>query len=296
MRIIGIYGEPDSLQRYVTWDLLRLLGTRGDQPWFLGGDFNEILHNGEKGGMNRCLTQMAAFNSALNDCGLGDLGYEGRPFTLSNNQGEPGTVRCRLDRVCANKSARKMFPTARVTHLDQPGSDHIPILLQLERLTRPPMGCEPSRSDLSQYGSRKVGVRRIWEDSRFEGAGNDMVYKGEECRARLVQWSRDLNPNKVIDRLQRRIMELRHSVQTEEVRNEITQALIDLEGFLQEQSEYWRQRGKAAWMKHGDKNTAYFHAWATTRKQVNKIKGLQDAAWVWSSRKADMEAAVDGYF
>lgn len=72
--------------------------------------------------------------------------------------------------------------------------------------------------------------------------------------------------------------------------------MIDLEGFLQEQSEYWRQRGKAAWMKHGDKNTAYFHTWATTQKQVNKIKGLQDAVGVWSSRKAGMEAAVDGYF
>lgn len=111
-----------------------------------------------------------------------------------------------------------------------------------------------------------------------------------------MQWSRDINPNKLIDRLQQRIMELRHGAQTEERRNEISQLTIDLEKLLQDQADYWRQRGKAAWMKDGDKNTAYFHARATTRKQVNKIKGLQDATGVWVSSKGEMEAVVDGYF
>lgn len=49
-------------------------------------------------------------------------------------------------------------------------------------------------------------------------------------------------------------------------------------------------------MKDGDKNTAYFHARATTREQVNKIKGLRDGTGTWVDKKEQMEAVVEEYF
>lgn len=55
-----------------------------------------------------------------------------------------------------------------------------------------------------------------------------MVVNGEECRAQLVQWSSDLKPDKLIDRLQRRIMELRSGYQSVEVRQELVQLTKDL--------------------------------------------------------------------
>lgn len=91
---------------------------------------------------------MAAFNTALLESGLTDLGYEGNPFTWTNNQCAPRTVRCRLDRVCADQQARQRFPTASVTHMDQPGSDHILILLRLER----PSSFSLPRSKLGEKG------------------------------------------------------------------------------------------------------------------------------------------------
>lgn len=134
VRITGIYGEPYPPQRHVTWSLLRTLRNNEQQPWFVGGDFNEILHNGEKeGGRVRSPHQMMAFNMALTECGLADMGYMGRSHTWSNNRSAPRTVRCRLDRVCANQLANSQFPSAVVSHIEQPGSDHIPIMLHLER-------------------------------------------------------------------------------------------------------------------------------------------------------------------
>lgn len=59
---------------------------------------------------------------------------------------------------------------------------------------------------------------------------------------------------------------------------------------------YWRQRGKATWMKDSDKNTAYFHARATTREQLNTIKGLRDGAGMWVDQKEQMEGIVHNYF
>lgn len=49
-------------------------------------------------------------------------------------------------------------------------------------------------------------------------------------------------------------------------------------------------------MKGGDKNTAYFHARASTRNHINNIKGLQNTNGVLVRRKEEMEAVVDEYF
>lgn len=135
-RVTGIYGASEVNQRFRTWELMHKLHEDVSLPWFLGGDFNEILTAGEKlGGGARGPRQIASFNTALSVCGLTDLGFEGYPFTWSNGREHPHTVRCRLDRVCANPEAFTRFPLAYVKHIDHPGSDHLPILLQLDRAT-----------------------------------------------------------------------------------------------------------------------------------------------------------------
>lgn len=61
-----------------SWNLLRRL--REDQllPWLVGGDFNEIAFSYEKSdGRLRSERRMDMFRSALMDCDLSDLGYQG---------------------------------------------------------------------------------------------------------------------------------------------------------------------------------------------------------------------------
>lgn len=238
VRITGIYEEPDSQQRHLTWNLLHNLHNNNQQAWFVSGDFNEITNSGEKeGGRSRAPNQMMAFNLALSNCGLADMGFEGCPFTWSNNRKFPKMVRCRLDRVCASQ-----FPTAHVSHIEQLGSDHIPIMLTWERTTgtstsprRRPFRFEamwvrrPDSEDI---------VRKVWEEGSNGDQAYDTVFKGESCRAKLMQWSQDINPNKLIDRTQERIMELKRSIQTEDVRTELTKLVNDLEILFRDQSEY----------------------------------------------------------
>jgi hypothetical protein len=38
---------------------------------------------------------------------------------------------------------------------------------------------------------------------------------------------------------------------------------------------FWQQRARANWLKSGDHNTSFFHAHASERRRVNKIKKLR---------------------
>jgi hypothetical protein len=99
------------------------------------GDFNEIMFQHEKqGGVLRPHGCMDKFLSALEDCGLGDLGYSGDTFTWQNHSHTAeGYIKERLDRVVGNMDWQLKFPDYEVINGDPRHSDHRPVILQFHR-------------------------------------------------------------------------------------------------------------------------------------------------------------------
>lgn len=160
VRLTGIYGVSEVTHRHRTWALIRRLRDESSLLWLIGGDYNEILNEGENaGGGSRAPRQMAEFNLALAEAGLADLGFEGFQYTWSNGREHPHTVRCRLDRVCADAEAILCYPTAYVTHLEYSGSDHLPLLLKLERAAQMGSGRRSRPSDLRLSGPASMNVK-----------------------------------------------------------------------------------------------------------------------------------------
>jgi hypothetical protein len=50
----------------------------------------------------------------------------------------------------------------------------------------------------------------------------------------------------------------------------------EIDELLQCEEMWWQQRSRTMWLKHGDKNTAYFHQKAAQRKRKNKIDSITD--------------------
>ena len=58
----------------------------------------------------------------------------------------------------------------------------------------------------------------------------------------------------------------------------------------------WKQRLRIEWLKYGDKNSKFFHATASQRRQKNRIGGLVDELGVWHDDQESTERLILDYF
>lgn len=116
------------MQRKLLWDHLVITAELRDSPWFITGDFNDLVSNGEKvGGPERPEGSFSDFRTFLAEGDLFDIQHT-RDFLSWKGQRGVHYVRCRLDRAAANTSWAERFPTARCVYLPYESSDHKPLL------------------------------------------------------------------------------------------------------------------------------------------------------------------------
>lgn len=302
-RFTGFYGFPEQHSRHRSWELLRTLCAQSVLPWVVGGDFNEILSNEEKsGGLPRAVGLMDAFREGLIDCDLTDLGFEGRPYTWSNNRVDPHTVRCRLDRCCGNSGWKDYAPLATVEHLNFPGSDHVPILLRVRGRSA---GTERRRRRPWRFNAHWIRteeceglVRAGWEAAAAPDCFDKLFEGIEACQLGLQHWARDIhqNPRKYIEKLQKQLYGLQMGPQNESIKIESANIRAELEKAYTDDDIFWRQRSKVTWAREGDRNTSYFHTAATARKTKNTIHGLFNGSGDWCEKDGEVEAIITDYF
>lgn len=86
------------------WTHLTNIGTLRDSPWFLTGDFYEIIDNsGKQGGSLRPESSFVDFRSFLSECDLYDLPHSGNFYSWRGERYDH-TILCRLDRAMGNCS------------------------------------------------------------------------------------------------------------------------------------------------------------------------------------------------
>lgn len=140
---IAIYSRsPIYAVRENLWSHLNNLKSSIQDPWFLIGDFNEVLLPSEVRGRNFVTIKAMKFSQVLKHCGLFDLGATGNLFTWFQKPEGFGLVSKRLDRALADCNWRNKFPEAYLVNLGRQNSDHSPILLRcysdiVEKSSRP---------------------------------------------------------------------------------------------------------------------------------------------------------------
>jgi exonuclease III len=190
-----IYGHPETAKRHESWTLMKHLAELAPEPWVCLGDFNEVVSMEEKrGGSERHRTQMRAFQQALEECSLSDLGYSGPKYTWQNYQEGDCLVKERLDRGVANNAWRRLFPDAEIVVTSAIFSDHAPIFLTLTRgrgVRRRSTGFrfESSWAMEKNYQDLVVGV---WNKVKAHGNKWDTLHsKLLACVQGIITWRRE---------------------------------------------------------------------------------------------------------
>ncbi|BFG29410.1 hypothetical protein CerSpe_156840 [Prunus speciosa] len=125
-----VYGTPYLVQKVDFWRWMENMLTPHNQPWFVGGDFNEWIWNHEKeDGMEDVAGKQLFLLDFINSVGLTDLGFQGPTYTWRAMRRNQSLIQERLDCDLANPSWLEQWPHTKVTHGPVIGSDHCPLIV-----------------------------------------------------------------------------------------------------------------------------------------------------------------------
>ena len=257
-----VYGDTNRPQQKELWDQLIDLNTAREAPWFLTGDFNDLLSNAEKdGGAIRPEGSFTDLRTFFSEGDLFDLQYSGDFLSWRGKRGDD-LVRCRLDRAVANSDWAELFPTASSQYLSFEGSDHKPLLSFFEPEKKKKRGMFRYDRRLKNNPEVKELVAKTWKNGSFRTV-NDRI---SAIRSVLIEWSRQQALNS-----RARIEEKKHQLEqalTDPVNDTelIAKVSKELDEAYAAEESYWQQRSRQLWLSLGDRNTGYFHAVSKNRK------------------------------
>lgn len=293
-RFTGFYGEPRRERRKESWYLMRFLRAQSALPWLCVGDFNEVLLPEEHiGGRGRESRQMDAFQAAVDECRLTDLGYQGLPYTCDNKQEDGRNVKARLDRAFGDDKFLRVMGDTKVAHVQLAKSDHAALTLEIKeaegnRRRKP----KPFRYEnmWQTHGEYKEFVERVWDSG--DGADLTQVVGAlKSLQGSLRSWDRE-----VFGSVKQQVTQLRGDLEAERSSNlyrgpttREKAILAKLSDVLEREEIMERQRSRISWLKEGDRNTEFFQAKARARGRVNRIKSLIDEDGRILTEQEDLE-------
>lgn len=144
--------------------MVSLMNAR-DSPWFITGDFNDILSNSEKdGGPDRAEGTFLDLRSFYSEGDLFDLPHSGDMLSWRGVRGD-FLVKCRLARAAATNSWAEYFPSARSQYLPLEGSDHRPLVSVFETTLKKRRGMFRYDRRLRDNPEVKKLVEEVWKEA-----------------------------------------------------------------------------------------------------------------------------------
>ena len=287
----GVYGPIEKRYRESFWEELGSIRGLWDNPWCVGGDFNEILSPNERSRGGRISKSMRRFADVLNDLGLRDLPLQGGHYTW---QGGPnGRSMSRLDRFLVSPDWESQCNKVIQRRLPRPVSDHFPIMLDSEGVRSGPT---PFRFELMwlKYEGFKDILKGWWQDLQYHGSFSFIISsKLKALKGLLKIWNREVFGKveyQKKDALCRASywdeLEKERVLSLEEVEERV-KAKDDFKRWALMEETSWRQKSRETWLKEGDRNTRFFHRMANAHRRRNYLKSINI-----NGRKLDTEAEI----
>ncbi|XP_010445291.1 PREDICTED: uncharacterized protein LOC104727934 [Camelina sativa] len=223
-----------------------------------------------------------------------DLMYKGNPFSWVGKR-QKETIESCLDRVFVNADWQSMYPASGSEFLTLAGSDHAPVIIDIEEEIQTKRG--QFRYDKRYSGCEDfiASVHRGWNRGVTDDSGG-FQNKLKMCRRELSQWKKRNKSNSAeliqslkfqLDAAVRNHSTPTHAIQ--QLRRQLNQAYKDEE-------THWKLKSRNKWLNEGDRNTKYFHASSKARKSRNRIKSILDDNGIEHFRDNVIGKVAEAYF
>ena len=270
-----VYGDPMFVNRPKIWERLSRIGVNRQECWCMLGDFNDILHNGEKsGGPLRKETTFIPFRDMIKACQMTELSSTGNALTWGGKRNDMW-IQCQLDRCFGNKEWNRLFPASNQAFLDKRGSNHRSVLVSLVASQDTYRGqFKFDRRFLHQPNIKKA-ISLAWNSP------HSLVDASVSHRIRLCR--RALSKLKKLNSLnsKSRILDLHSKLEREQSSdfpnfNHLHLLKLDIMKAYKDEESFWSQKSKERWANSGDKNTKFFHASVKANRAKKSIEMLLD--------------------
>ncbi|KAK6163122.1 hypothetical protein DH2020_002963 [Rehmannia glutinosa] len=191
------------------------------------------------------------------------------------------------------------FPFCRVDNIESFSSDHAYLLIHLNHLPPPDFNpikkSKPFRFEAMWVRSKDCEkiIRANW-NTDFDIISNKL----DQCKIGLLNWSKTTFGclDKQIAEIKSAISKLQKGIITSDVKQKLIEYNAQLDSLLLLHDLKWKQRAKQHWYKEGDKNSRFFHAFATARKEINTISTLRDNCDILQSATSKIENIIGNFF
>jgi hypothetical protein len=282
--LLNVYGP--CLDRKSFWEKVAARGLMDRRNLILAGDLNLTCDVGEMWGDYAHVDPLSDFfKDFFNGFRLVDIVLDVMVPTWRNGRGGSAGISKRLDRVFVAEDLIGGVSRCK-SWVDFPYlSDHAPVFLRLDRYLLPTT--YPFKFNASWLSEEEVAalVSEVWKDPAFlveSDVQQRLVQKLKTLKVRLKEWAKVFN----LKREERLICiegllkdHLQEATLEDRSRDRDTQIKLleeERDKLLLAEEEKWCLRSRAIWIKSGDKNTKFFHAFASHRRNKNHIWEIRD--------------------
>lgn len=246
----------------------------------MGGDFNAVLASEDRDQGNPVtLAEIEDFKKCLQENELEEVRAVGALFTWTNNQMGERRICSNIDRCFANSAWFFEFSGVVVERLEKGISDHCPQLLTLGEPRRR-NGMFRFYNVLVEHVEFEQLVRQNWGQNTSHSRLWDVWMKCQSLKVPLkqlnTQWFR--RTTEKVEGIRTQLQFIQQKLVTYKEQNIIQEEkrlLEELEKWSGIEEKLWCQKSRVDWLKLGDFNTKFFHAYAKMRQNLNGIHRLE---------------------